>query len=327
MRKWPLEVGLIPCLPLAIGLAAGACDRLSTDPSTPTPSAGVAMPSGSVIPIPPSVLPRLTEVRNELADLICMRSQNCCGQYGFKPLSDCTSFASDLLTTQLIFASATEDVSDMWIDERFVTACLDAARSVANKCVFTGESSGDILGFAWDPACDQVLQFDPQDAGDFPCGTDTECAIEFDAGYACLGLRCVPIVPVGNDASCEQIADAIDPLCEPGQWCDPSTNFCAPTVSVGQTCGGWNEACGDGYYCLSQAAGDSTCAPQVGPGGVAQDPAGCMPGLVWTGTGDESGICYGVAAWGEACNSVFRCGEDCDGGICLPSSIPFCQPP
>jgi len=75
---------------LACGLAFG-CGSPGSDAADGEGKAGSG--SAITIPLPPPVEQRLTSLVEQLAQIVCERSRNCCPGYGLRSLGDCTDIA------------------------------------------------------------------------------------------------------------------------------------------------------------------------------------------------------------------------------------------
>jgi hypothetical protein len=319
---------------IALALTANACTPVSSADST-HPAAGSSGPTPFLpgLSLPPDVEQRLIDVQMQLADAFCTRAKNCCGKFGFKPLSDCTSEANSILAPNVLSSSEVEGDVRVWIDERMVTACLAGVTALENDCTFARDGGADPYLGPHPSACGSIFQYARADAAvtGLNCSTDDQCDVEFDGGYTCLPPSCVPEVRADVDGSCSNILDTATNTfygCVPGAMCNG--DFCVPLAAPGEVCGA--VYCQDGYNCDVYVDGGNEvdlCTAGIGVGMPVASNRQCADGLAERcADGGGSCVCVGVAAYGDLCTPDSECQSPsyCDGGVCMPWALPgLCQ--
>ncbi|WP_437806322.1 dickkopf-related protein [Sorangium sp. So ce1078] len=291
--------------------------------------AGAGGPGGFEIGIelPPDTEARLLELVTELGAAICERARSCCDDYGLAPRTDCTQLGGEVFLPRLLEGTdlGTKDASelDFTIDEAQAERCLEIARSVSNKCVFTGETV-----FAWFGPCSSALIISPKGEAPVDCYMDRNCERKLGPGHGCVANTCRPMVDVEQGASCERTDEGSTiPVCAASERCDSGT--CEPRTPVGEACLS-SEECVPGAYCDTESA-ERTCATRLQVGAPCESDSVCAEGLrcACATSGCEESACIEDRDVGEPCSVDAQCplSTRCEDGICKSSSIGFCAPP
>lgn len=289
-----------------------------------------------LIQLPPEVESRLVQLTDDLQEIICERSDNCCGMYGLHSLKDCREIAGASISWQApgIILEGGPDEFDFSVDEVFAAACLDTARAFTTDCTFEEES----LFWAWHAPCSRALR--AQKKGEVPveCSQDQECEIKHGAGYLCIGNSCKPerVVPLGE--SCEAVSGETQlPSCGPDGWCvrrsttelDSTTYTCEERGQPGTDCfrSDLHDSCVDGHTCLGMYLPDGTYGNQCVPLRLEGESCGthydCLEGTCDT----NADVCVHVLAIGDPCSTD----DDCFPMLCLenkcsPRELSICAP-
>jgi len=311
---------------LGVALACGpvfGCGSPGSDAADGGGKAG----SGSTItiPLPPPVEQRLTSLVEQLAQIVCERSRNCCPGYGLRSIGDCTDIAGAPFVqraSQVLFGGG-PDGTDYSIDEGLAAACLQSARSVANDCGFATEK----LLYTWTLPCMHALRIVPKGEPPTECDDDHDCESTRGAGHRCFEHRClaVSVMPTGSSCAVPSGPTSI-PGCGPAGYCN-SKQVCAPIGGPGEACDGSANCCTAGSYC--QPGNPPVCAAQVGAGEPCDSSPECLEGTCACPAEGCSGqsTCLRASAIGDACTTDNGCGAllRCLAGRCVPRKIGICQ--
>ncbi|MGK4007906.1 hypothetical protein WMF31_35145 [Sorangium sp. So ce1036] len=321
----PLLALLAAMLP-AFALASG-CDGDDPDASG---AAGAGDPDDFTIDIelPPDVEARFLDLVAELGAAICERARNCCDDYGLTPRTDCTQMGGEVFLIRLVEGTdlGTKDASelDFYIDEVLAERCVEVARSVSNKCVFTGETT-----FAWFAPCSSALVIRPKGEAPVECYSDKACETRLGPGHGCVANTCRPMVEVGEGGACARTEEGSTiPVCAASHLCD--AGICTPRIPPGGPCR--SDVCVPGAYC-DTASTEPTCATRLPVAASCRYSNDCAEGLKCacpSGTlSCAERACLEDRDVGEPCSVNAQCslGARCEDGICKSSTIGFCAPP
>jgi hypothetical protein len=272
--------------------------------------------------MPADVEQRVRELMSELGTLTCERSSNCCGMYGFAPLTDCTQLSYGTLLTPIsgsVGIGNDPSMFDFVFDEKMSKACLDAASALADQC---GSTNDRILD-----ACEDVVHVTKKGAPPSDCRSDGTCAIIRGTGYRCIESRCLPEVEVAIGAGCFPGENPTSvPTCGANGACDFSSGKCVLRAAAGQGCNSDFESCVDGLGCV-----DGVCSPKLAEGKPCNTTSACLEGLECRRNDETSFamICLSDPGVGGACHFPGQCtgAASCTDGICRPWWLSICQPP
>jgi hypothetical protein len=305
----------------AVGLAT-ACilPACSSDDDALTPG-GQSSDDGPIlitIEVPPEIEAFVLDLAAELSEHLCRRARTCCPRFGLPPRTDCMQMAGEAITFGLVSQTLFESEAFQYAtDPVYAERCIEAAREVADDCVFDTEP----VSFAWALPCSLSVRALRQGQELAECATDGHCEARLGSGYACWESNCRPIVEVPVGASCRRASspDSV-PECQADAYCDFDT--CEPRASLGEACR-QGDACVLGAFCND----DGICQPRR-PEGEDCRSGECLEELTCGCILCTEAVCTEVIPVGGACQPGDACNvSECRDGICTPQVMGICQEP
>ncbi|AUX26414.1 uncharacterized protein SOCEGT47_069750 [Sorangium cellulosum] len=320
----PLVALVAAMLPLAA--VAHGCGGDAPAPDD-TGAAGASGDYQIDLDLPPEIGARVLEIATELGAAICERARSCCDHFGFRPRTDCVQMGGEIFAYRMLGVAGLGEVDlselDFSINEAMAERCIDIARSLSHQCTFPAIGVVD-----WFWPCYLVL--DASREGEVPdeCDGDEVCQVKYGPGNGCLRDICLPFAEVEEGADCglPQEGPTI-PVCSASHYC---SSTCQPRAALGEPCG--SAACVAGAFCDGEADA-RTCVPRLPLGAPCPSDHACAEGLHCAcpkfGSSCDERFCFEEREIGEPCSADPECPfpTRCEGGICKPSSLGFCEAP
>jgi len=306
----------------ALGVASCGCSSGGSGADGGT--GGTAHDPDVWVDMPPDVDAKVRALVDEMARLTCERSRNCCGKYGFRPLTSCSAYASTLIVGGAYGHIGPGDPTafEFHFNEALAQICLDEFRKDKNECVFADQ----LPLTAWQYACSGTLLVNRKDEPSRECLFDEHCALDPAPGTRCVDDHCLSEVEVPVGAECFLAEGAtVAPTCGPLGRCN-SSSVCEPRGQAGGSCYAGTDTCVAGYGCVG-----GVCVPPSPDGTVCQDNGACLEHAycVCSGGACETDICISSRASGQPCEFELQCqgADTCVNGFCKPDALFLCELP